>query len=114
MSDSQRRLVPVSKVTFNYETETWEPKRFELPWANGDYVLLTPKDVLTKDDTWINKSDLVDDFSALPSAISDAELRGQVNNYFAKVLVRERGKEPTKQARSDATRRTVLEFPLAH
>jgi hypothetical protein len=49
----------VPKARFNYESETWAAEPFELPWANGDYILLTPKDILTRDDTWINKTDLV-------------------------------------------------------
>lgn len=111
LPEGQRRMVAVPKTTFNYETETWEAKRFDLPWANGDYVLLTPKDMLTKDDTWINKTDLLDQFADIPDAIPDTQLRGQINNYFSKVLVRQKGKEPTKQQTADAARRTILEFP---
>src|ERR1700693_1550192 len=107
----QRRTVPVPKAAFDYGLETWVTKRFELPWTGSDYVLLTPKDILTKDDTWINKSDLIDDFTALPSAIPDAELREQISNYFKKVLVTRRGKRPTRQEMSEATRSTILEFP---
>jgi hypothetical protein len=111
LHDDQRRQVPVSKVVFNYDTESWEIRRFELPWTGTDYVLLTPKDILTKDETWINKSDLVDDFESIPNAILDATLRAQVNNYFAKVLVRREDKEPTKKDLTEAARRTILEFP---
>lgn len=48
------RQVPVSKVRFNYSTEKWMPGIYTLPFYEGDYVLLTPKDMLTKDDIWIN------------------------------------------------------------
>ena len=47
-----RRRVSVPKVNFNYETRSWSPQVFELPYLQGDYVLLTPKDVLTKDEAW--------------------------------------------------------------
>jgi hypothetical protein len=43
----------VEKVSFNYETETWERGEFDLPAFEADFVLLTPKDMLTKDETWI-------------------------------------------------------------
>lgn len=111
LSSSRRRLVAVSKVSFNYRTETWESKQFELPWTGSDYVLLTPKEILTKDETWINKNDLIEDFQDIPNAILDMELRMQVNNYFAKVLVRSKDREPTKKDIAEAARKTVLEFP---
>ena len=59
------KKVSVKNVRFNYKTETWERDTFKLPYINGDYVLLTPTDILTKDDTWINKADMVKDFSLI-------------------------------------------------
>ncbi len=44
------RTVPVAKVRFNYVTQRWESASFTLPYFRGDYVLLTPKDILTRDD----------------------------------------------------------------
>jgi hypothetical protein len=111
LRSDQRHVVTVPKVSFNYQTETWQPERYELPWANGDYIVLTPKDILTRDDTWINKRDLFGDFEDLPAAIPNEALRAQVNNYFRKVLVHRRDKEPTKTERAEAARRTLLWFP---
>src|SRR3990172_11013657 len=45
----QRKLVRVGKVKFNTKTETWEAGEFELPFIFGDFVILTPTDMLTKD-----------------------------------------------------------------
>lgn len=56
------------KSCFNYETETWERRTFDLPSFHGDYVLLTPHNILTRDDTWINKSDLLGEFHRLPGS----------------------------------------------
>ena len=53
-----------------------------MPWHGGDFVLLTPKDALTRDDTWINRGDLVRHFEAKSEAIPDAQLRAQVSNHF--------------------------------
>jgi hypothetical protein len=50
-----RKKFVVSKVRFNYDTETWENGVYDLPNFRGDYVLLTPSDILTKDETWINR-----------------------------------------------------------
>ena len=57
MRGSHCRRTVVSRVRFNYATETWENAQFELPFVDSDYVLLTPKDMLTKDDTWISHAD---------------------------------------------------------
>ena len=43
-------------------------------WVDGDYVLLTPRDMLTRDENWINKSDLISDYENIPTAIPDGEL----------------------------------------
>ena len=56
------KRVNVPKTKFNYEFGVWEGAIFELPWLVDDYVLLTPEEILTKDDTWINKEDLRRDF----------------------------------------------------
>jgi hypothetical protein len=101
------RRVSVRKVRFNYETETWESGTFTLPWYRNDFVLLTPKNILTKDDTWINKTDLIDDFDAVPTAIPNEELRAQIANYFRKMLPR----SPRRKDKREAAFRTVQAFP---
>jgi len=40
--------VAVNRVRFNFDTETWETAHFDLPVYNGDFVMLTPRDLLTK------------------------------------------------------------------
>lgn len=102
-----RRAFTINKVSFNYETETWESATYDLPCIHGDYVLLTPHDLLTKDDTWINKSDLIHDFSHIPDAIPNAQLRAEVNNYFRKILP----KRPKRDDERGAITRTILQFP---
>lgn len=102
-----RRRVTVRRVRFNYETESWESASYELPWLGGDYVILTPKDILTRDDTWINRSDMVNDFDEIVDAMPNSELRGQLNNYFKKALP----KRATSAERHDAITATILQLP---
>ncbi len=45
-----RRRVSISRVRFNYSTETWESQTYDLPYLESDHVLLTPKDMLTKEE----------------------------------------------------------------
>jgi hypothetical protein len=59
-----QRRTTVRRVCFNYFTESWESRTYDLPWFEGDYVLLTPKDMLSQEDTWINRTDLIDEFDS--------------------------------------------------
>lgn len=117
-----RKNVAVEKVRFNYETESWESATFDLPWYANDFVILTPSEILTKDDTWINKSDLVESFTSIPESIPNDELRAQVNNYFLKMLPKPQmvkkskkqkpvEKEPTAKEIKEAALKTIERFP---
>ncbi len=97
----------VPKARFNYDTETWERDSFTLPSFEGNYVLLTPRDILTKDETWINKPDLIHDFQNIPEAIPNVELRAQVNNYFRKMLPKNAGRKEEDHAAAA----TLRQFP---
>lgn len=97
--------VPHSR--FSPTTNTWRPERYKLPKLGEDYVLLTPKDILTKDDTWINKEDYYREYHEIPTAIGDAQLRAQVNAYFESILPN----NPDKKERDKAIRMTTVKFP---
>ena len=111
ISEGKRNVRNVSHVRFNYITEIWESAEFDLPWVNSDFALLTPKELLTRDDTWINKTDLVSDFERLPEALPNEQLRFQVNNYFLKQLNLQDDREPAKEERESAAKSTILQFP---
>ncbi len=109
-----RRAVTVRKAKFNYKTETWEPKSYDLPFHNGDHVLLTPKDILTKDETWINKPDYNNSFDTIINSIENNALRAEINNYFHKALeVDRKTKRPkkTKKAKGEAASKTYQQYP---
>jgi hypothetical protein len=89
------RNVAVDRAVFIYDLERWMPKTYLLPFYQGDYVLLTPKDILTKDETWINHSDMVSRFEDIPDAIENSSLRAQINNYFESMIPRDR--DPNKE-----------------
>jgi len=113
IDESLRERFRVPRVRFNYDTETWEEATFDLPKFKNDFVILTPKELLTKDETWINKKDLFEDFDRIPNAIADDELRHKVNNYFLSRIPRDpkKKKEPTKQEKAAAAFATIQEFP---
>lgn len=76
----------VDRVEFNYQTRTWMSKTFTLPTYNGDFVLLTPRDILTKDDTWINRNEMIADFRNICNSIPNDQLRDQLSEYFNRCL----------------------------
>lgn len=102
-----KRRVFVQRVSFDYRHERWRPRRYTLPWHRGEFVLLTPRDLLTKDETWINRADLIDSLEALPDAIPNAELRHQVSSYFRKLLPR----RPKQKDKRLAAAETIRRFP---
>jgi hypothetical protein len=97
----------VTRAGFSYKTKTWVTKRYYLPKLRNDYVLLTPADLLTRDDTWISHSDMEARFSQLPAAVPDQQQRALINQYFKRVL----GKKPTKEQERAAILATIQRFP---
>lgn len=98
----------IDKVKFNYETETWERASFVLPFYKEDYVILTPVDLLTKDEAWINKVDLIKKFSQIANSIPNEQLRDQINNYFSKIIPN----KPKAKDRTDAIASVVKSYPI--
>jgi hypothetical protein len=97
----------VDRAYFNYETKTWAAKAYWLPRLEDDYVLLTPIDILRREDTWINHGDMVARFAVLPDTISNEELRAQVNRYFREKL----GEDPDAKQKREAAAATIRRFP---
>ncbi len=92
------KKVMVDKVWFDYEKELWNSAEFHLPFWNGDYVLLTPKDILTKDDNWINHKDLFDSFLTIKNSVPNDELRYKINDLYIRSLPRSPKEKDIKNA----------------
>jgi hypothetical protein len=118
----------VDRAVFNYQTQSWARKRYKLPMVDGDYIILTPRDMLTRDENWINRKDFIGQFEEIPGAISDQQLRASVFGYFEEELRRRikpatpsatrrggrrrwRKPEPTQKDRSAAALMTMQKFP---
>jgi hypothetical protein len=102
----QRRRVNVPRVRFNYISRRWEAAYFELPVVNADYVILTPKDVLTRDDAWINQSDMLNHFEEICVALPDEMLRAQVNEHFHRQI----NERSTNEDQRAAALKTIERF----
>ena len=103
-----RRTFAVDKVQFDYASRRWQREQCELPVFLGDYVLLTPKEILTKDQAWINRGDLLDRFEDIYTSVPDDQLRAQVNEYFLRRL----SEEPTEKERREAAAAAAEQFPV--
>lgn len=120
LDKSQVKVINVGKVYFDYKFERWMPKSFTLPYFEKDFVLLSPKDLLTKDDNWINSHDLRGDFLSICNGIPNDQLRSEIHNYFrsqlpAPVLIgkgkNKKYKKPSNKDFSFAVNETIQKFP---
>lgn len=76
---------------FNYTTETFESVEYTLPYIINkkglpEFVLLTPRDILRKDEPTINRLDLFRSFNKVRNIIDDASIRSQLENYIMKAV----------------------------
>lgn len=112
ISASQTQTVKVDKVYFDYTLERWMPKEYTLPYIFGDFVILTPRNILTKDDNWINSNDLRGNFTRICTSIPNDQLRNEVFNYFQKQLPKkEKNKKNTQKEVTKAVHETIQRFP---
>lgn len=104
-----RREFALDRVEFNYETRSWVSRTYDLPCYEGNFVLLTPKNMLTKDEAWINRPELLERFQSIAVALPDATLRAQVNHYLRRVLPRD--PKASQQDIHEAISRAIERFP---
>lgn len=104
---SKRAVFSIEKVSFDYAARRWRGARYELPAFGTDFVLLTPKDILTKDEAWINRGDLLDQFQDIYKAMPDEQVRAQVNEYFIRRLSEDAKEEEIREAATA----TIEHFP---
>jgi hypothetical protein len=109
ISEDLLHTVSVPRAYFSYETERWMPRRYTLPFYDDDFIILTPKDILTKDETWINHSDMIHNFEDIPVAVNNDQLRAEINNYFYSMIPRDR--KPTRDDYDRAISSTLAKYP---
>lgn len=112
INPSLTKKININKVYFDYELERWMPKEYTLPYILDDFVILTPIDILTKDDNWINSNDLRGDFQRICNSIPNDQLRTEISNYFRKQLpAKPKNKSNTQKEITDAIQTTIKQFP---
>lgn len=110
LKPNQCRRFNVSKVEFSYETCSWKSGEYILPCYNNDYVLLTPRDLLTRDDTFINRADMINRLQNIAPSVEDDTLRFELNLYLSEVLPRKKA-EMSKTDKDRAASALIMEHP---
>ncbi|MBP1617915.1 MAG: hypothetical protein H6Q14_1742 [Bacteroidetes bacterium] len=99
------------RCKFDRNTKTWQPRTFKLPYffreRNGDFILLTPLDILTVDDAIINNSDFYNNFNNVTRSLGNQSLRTAINDFFRSHLP----KKPKKKDKIEAFIQTVQKYP---
>lgn len=112
LGNDQLKELKIERVYFDYKLERWMPKTFKLPFIFNDFIILTPKDILTKDENWINNHDLKGDFNQVCNSIPNDQLRSEIVNYFRKILPKPpKGKTNTSKEVSEAIYATIENYP---
>ena len=110
LDSSQCKNFMVQKVCFNYKTKTWTSKKYYLPYFEGDFVLLTPKCILTRDDTFINRTDMLRNLQTIAPSVDDETLRFQLEQYLSGILGTG-DKNPSKSERDQAAEIFIRTHP---
>ena len=106
LAPERRRRCHVDRVRFDYETRRWKSGHFDLPFHEGDYVILTPMEIMTRDEAWINQGDMLAQFTQLRASLPDEVLRLQVNEHFMRQIT----EQSTQDERKTAALRTIEQF----
>ncbi len=110
LSQNQIQEFSINSI-FDKKFKRWMPKRYKLPYLyleeRGDFIILTPLDILTKDESAINNSEFYSNFLSVANSIKNTDLRNSINEYFRSLLP----KKPTQKDRTYAINRTANRFP---
>lgn len=81
----------VDKVRFDYETETFISKEYYLPYiynkkGKKEFVILTPIDILRKEEPSINFNDFSRNYENILDTIDNEVLKAQLQNYIIRAV----------------------------
>lgn len=112
---------PIRKVKFDFKNGIWIDGRYTLPQfkykGKKVFVLLVPRKILTKEDTWISRDDFLEHDTVIFSTIPNQELREKINRFFNDNLAiklnkkKKPEKDYSKKSKKNALLKTVWEFP---
>ncbi|KAA0068598.1 hypothetical protein [Rhodanobacter sp. T12-5] len=100
------------RCSYDAELKVWQPRSFELPYFyrdgySGDFIVLTPLDILSKDEAFISHSSFVSQFRSVTNSLDNTTLRNSINEFFASKLPA----NPKRDEVEYAIDKTVERFP---
>jgi hypothetical protein len=108
----------VAKLRFDFNKNNWVDGEACLPINpnnKNEYVLLTPKDILVKEDGWISVNDFLNNDGLIISSIPNDELRFKINQYFTSLipykLNNNTEKDFSKKNKRIALKETAKKYP---
>jgi hypothetical protein len=111
----------VKKARFDFKKQLWQDETFSLPFINvngkKEFILLVPKDIVTKHDNWISKNDFLNNDASIFNTIDNDELRTKINKFFLDNLLTKLNKKKklekdfSRKSKTIALSKTVREFP---
>jgi len=111
----------VRRVKFDSKKGIWCEAHFVLPTieqkGKKDFVLLVPRKILAKEDTWISRNDFLESDTAIFNTIPNNELRAKINKFFYDNLAiklnknKQPEKDYSKKSKKNAFIKTARQFP---
>lgn len=91
IKEKYRKTLSVDRSDFNYKTESFIDNEYDLPYIINDkgqseYILLTPYDILRKEEPSINKDNFYRSHERIRQAIDNDILRFHVESYIARAI----------------------------
>lgn len=114
----------VTKAEFDYSFWEWKNIRATLPYiinkkGKKEFVLLTPKDLLVKENWWINKNDYLEQDTTIIEKIDNKDLKEKINKYFISKIPKKKDKktwkfilDDTKKNKQKALWDSTMKFPV--
>lgn len=113
----------INKLEFDFKKGIWIDGVAKLPFVYNkkkmkEYVLLTPRDILVKEEDWISKSDFLRHDSTILNKVTNQELRDKINQYFRGLIpikINKKGKsvpDDSKKNRKLALVETAKKYPI--
>lgn len=110
----------VKKLYFDFQQNNWVDGEAILPINPHDkskFVLLTPKNILVKEEGWISVNDFLNDDGLVITNIPNKDLRYKINQYFLSLIPdkinknNKPEKDFTKKNKKIALKETAKKYP---
>lgn len=96
LDESKTSTFRISKLYFDFNKNNWVDGEAILPinpFNKSEYILLTPKDILVKEEGWISVNSFLNEEGLIIEGIPNADLRYKINQYFLSLIPEKKNKK---------------------